>query len=178
MTEPAYRLVRAPRPARAAPVLDDAQRAVVEHAGGPLLVLAGPGTGKTTTLVESVVDRIERRDTAPYSVLVLTFSRKAAAGRRAGIAARLGCSVVTPLVLTFLAFCYALVRRFAVTEPTASPVRLLTAPEQDFRVRETLAGSVETARVAWPESVERAFGTRAFASEVRAVIAKARQLGM
>ena len=36
-------------------VLDDEQRRVVDHAGGPLLVLAGPGTGKTTTLVEAIV---------------------------------------------------------------------------------------------------------------------------
>ena len=53
-----YTLIRTP-PARAcAPDLDASQRAVVDHPGGPLLVLAGPGTGKTTTLVESVVDRV------------------------------------------------------------------------------------------------------------------------
>src|SRR3954454_21931945 len=77
MTEPAYRLVRAPRPALAAPGLDDAQRAVVEHAGGPLLVLAGPGTGKTTTLVESVVERVAR-GVPVKPLLMLTFSRRAA----------------------------------------------------------------------------------------------------
>jgi len=43
----------------APPRLDDAQRRVVEHAGGPLLVLAGPGTGKTTTLVEAAVARVD-----------------------------------------------------------------------------------------------------------------------
>ena len=41
--------------------LDEQQQAVVDHDGGPLLVLAGPGTGKTTTLVEAIVDRIEDR---------------------------------------------------------------------------------------------------------------------
>ena len=63
-----------------------AQQAVVDHSGGPLLVLAGPGTGKTTTLVESVVERIERRGVAPDRILVLTFSRRAAADLRARIA--------------------------------------------------------------------------------------------
>ncbi len=173
-----YELIRTPVARADRPDLDASQQAVVDHPGGPLLVLAGPGTGKTTTLVESVVDRIERRGAAPDRVLVLTFSRKAAADLRTRVAARLGRSVVTPLVLTFHAFCYALVRRFGGAEPAAVPVRLLTAPEQDFRVRETLAGSLDTRRVAWPESVRRAFGTRAFASEVRAVLAKARQLGM
>ena len=58
MSESAYRLVRTARPPAAAPALDAAQRAVVAHPGGPLLVLAGPGTGKTTTLVESAVERV------------------------------------------------------------------------------------------------------------------------
>ncbi|MGH3934685.1 MAG: UvrD-helicase domain-containing protein, partial [Pseudonocardiaceae bacterium] len=72
-----YRLVRRQR-ALDAPELDPSQREVVDHAGGPLLVLAGPGTGKTTTLVEAVVDRVEHRGLSPEQVLVLTFSRKAA----------------------------------------------------------------------------------------------------
>src|SRR5206468_2403350 len=78
---PAYRLVRRPPPggqggaasgagaagagagtgagaAGGAPRLDQAQQQVVDHAGGPLLVLAGPGTGKTTTIVAAVADRI------------------------------------------------------------------------------------------------------------------------
>src|SRR5437763_1100118 len=75
---PAYHLVRPPSRAGEAPALDARQQAVVDHAGQPLLVLAGPGTGKTTTIVETVVDRITRRGIDPERVLVLTFSRKAA----------------------------------------------------------------------------------------------------
>ncbi len=108
-----YRLTRGAEKLPTPPVLDPAQRAVVEHAGGPLLVLAGPGTGKTTTLVECVVDRIERRNATADSILVLTFSRKAAADLRTRIAARLGRTTVAPMAMTFHAFCYALVRRFA-----------------------------------------------------------------
>ena len=178
-----YRLTRGAEKLPTPPVLDSSQRAVVDHGGGPLLVLAGPGTGKTTTLVECVVDRIERRGATPDSILVLTFSRKAAADLRARIAGRLGRSTVTPLAMTFHAFCYALVRRFGdevgvESDGLGAPLRLLTGPEQEFRVRETLQGSLETGRARWPESLARAFPTRAFASEVRAVLAKARQLGM
>ena len=71
------------------PRLDQAQQQVVEHKGGPLLVLAGPGTGKTTTIVAAVADRIENRGIAPERILVLTFSRKAAAELRERITARL-----------------------------------------------------------------------------------------
>ena len=111
-------------------------------------------------------------------MLVLTFSRKAAADLRTRITARLGRTVITPAAMTFHAFCYALVRRFAPVAETTSPIRLLTGPEQEFRVRETLHGSRETQRADWPESVASAFPTRAFAAEVRATLAKARQLGM
>src|SRR6266568_114865 len=48
----------------AVPPLDPAQRRVVEHGGGPLLVLAGPGTGKTHTLVEAVVRRVRGEEGA------------------------------------------------------------------------------------------------------------------
>ncbi|HJQ86191.1 MAG TPA: ATP-dependent DNA helicase [Propionibacteriaceae bacterium] len=183
-----YRLTRGPMTLPPPPMLDASQRAVVDHPGGPLLVLAGPGTGKTTTLVECVVDRIEHRGVPPDSILVLTFSRKAAADLRARIAARLGRTTVTPMAMTFHAFCYALVRRFGNEADLESnshesngfdaPLRLLTGPEQEFRVREVLRGSLETQRPQWPESLARAFPTRAFAGEVRAVLARARQLGM
>ena len=59
-----YRLV-APDRSVVVPELDEHQQRVVDHEGGPLLVLAGPGTGKTTTLVEAIVDRIEHRDASP-----------------------------------------------------------------------------------------------------------------
>ena len=151
-----YRLTRTAERRSEPPLLDESQQAVVAHPGGPLLVLAGPGTGKTTTLVESVVDRIERRGTPPDRVLVLTFSRKAAAELRTRITARLGRTVITPAAMTFHAFCYALIRRFAPFVETASPIRLLTGPEQEFRVRETLHGSRETRLADWPDSVARA----------------------
>ncbi len=173
-----YQLIRTPHTLLAPPVLDEYQQAVVDHQSGPLLVLAGPGTGKTTTVVESVVHRIEQRGMSPDSILVLTFSRKAAAELRTRITARLGRSMVTPMAMTFHGFCHALVRRFSDSQAYAPSIRLLTAPEQEFRVREILGGSRETQRADWPAALERAFPTRAFASEVRAVLAKARQLGM
>lgn len=64
---------------------------MVDHRSGPLLVLAGPGTGKTTTLVESVADRIARGGD-PERILVLTFSRKAAVELRDRMALRIGAA--------------------------------------------------------------------------------------
>src|SRR5258707_10687560 len=98
---PAYRLVRRPVPASAVPpALDDAQQRVVSHAAGPLLVLAGPGTGKTTAIVESVVHRISDRGIEPARGLMLTFSRKAAAELPERITMRLVPYPRQPLALT------------------------------------------------------------------------------
>jgi len=64
---------------------------VIAHTAGPLLVVGGPGTGKTTTIVESVAARVaEGAD--PESVLVLTFSRRASFALRNRITARLAGS--------------------------------------------------------------------------------------
>src|SRR4029450_2252165 len=151
-----YRLTRGAEKLPTPPVLDASQRAVVDHPAGPLLVLAGPGTGKTTTLVECVVDRIERRGDTPDSILVLTFSRKAAADLRARVAGRLGRTTVTLMAMTFPAFCYALVRRFgdeadAESNGFGAPLRLLTGPEQEVRVRDALWACLETQRASWPQ---------------------------
>ena len=173
-----YRLTRTRPRQRAAPELDSSQRAVVDHPEGPLLVLAGPGTGKTTTLVEAVVDRVERRELSPDQVLVLTFSRKAAEELRDRITVRLGRTTTTPLSSTFHAFCYALLRRQAGLEDGPRALRLLSAAEQDVRLRELLAGSRESGRVQWPPSLAAALRTRGLAEEVRATMARARELGL
>ncbi|MFT4083134.1 MAG: ATP-dependent DNA helicase [Nocardioides sp.] len=171
----AYRL--APPPPRAArPLLDEQQQAVVEHGSGPLLVLAGPGTGKTTTLVEAVVDRIETRGACPDSVLALTFSRKAAEQLRDRVSARLGRTLSGSISATFHSFAYGLVRRFAPAELYVAPLRLLSAPEQDVVLAELLTDAPESVR--WPESLRAAVGTRGFAREVQAVIARARERGL
>src|SRR5688572_4297025 len=55
--------------------LDDTQRAAVEHGGGPLLVLGGPGTGKTTVLVERFV-RLATCEVPPHRVLLVARDRE------------------------------------------------------------------------------------------------------
>src|SRR5687767_7930040 len=125
-----YRLTRGPMTLPPPPMLDASQRAVVDHPGGPLLVLAGPGTGKTTTLVEAVVDRVGNRGLSPDQVLVLTFGRKAATELRDRITARLGRTTRVMPSMTFHAFCYALLRRFTPADAFDIPLRLPSGPEQ------------------------------------------------
>ncbi|MFE9255518.1 ATP-dependent helicase [Streptomyces sp. NPDC006879] len=172
----AYRLVRAAPTLRDLPVLDAPQRAVVDHARGPLLVLAGPGTGKTTTLVEAVAARVEA-GTDPSRILVLTFSRKAAVELRDRTTLRLG-GARSPQATTFHSYCYALVRAHQEADLFAQPLRLLSGPEQDVAVRELLAGQVELGGIRWPDELRACLTTRGFADEVRAVLARTRELGL
>ncbi|MFG3210262.1 ATP-dependent helicase [Streptomyces tendae] len=163
------------------PRLDAAQRAVVDHRAGPLLVLAGPGTGKTTTLVESVAERIARGGD-PERILVLTFSRKAAVELRDRMALRIGAAPA-PRATTFHSFGYALVRAHQDSALFVEPLRLLSGPEQDVTVRELLAGQVDLERlglahVRWPDELRACLTTRGFADEVRAVLARSRELGL
>jgi superfamily I DNA/RNA helicase/RecB family exonuclease len=177
----AYRLVRTPPAEPVPPSLDAAQRAVVDHGAGPLLVLAGPGTGKTTTLVESVAARITR-GADPERILVLTFSRKAAVELRDRMALRIGAARA-PRATTFHSFCYALVRAHQDSDLFVDPLRLLSGPEQDVTVRELLAGQPELERLGlahlrWPDELRACLTTRGFADEVRAVLARSRELGL
>ncbi|MFJ9891955.1 ATP-dependent helicase [Streptomyces sp. NPDC091280] len=177
----AYRLVRTPPTRSAPPHLDAPQRSVVDHGTGPLLVLAGPGTGKTTTLVESVAARVARGGD-PARILVLTFSRKAAVELRDRMALRIGAARA-PRATTFHSFCYALIRAHQDSDLFVEPLRLLSGPEQDVAVRELLAGQPDLERlglahVRWPDELRACLTTRGFADEVRAVLARSRELGL
>ncbi|MFB9621666.1 ATP-dependent helicase [Nonomuraea helvata] len=159
------------------PALDEHQRAVVAHESGPLLVLAGPGTGKTTTIVESVVDRIDRRGLDPERVLILTFSRKAAEELRQRVTARLRRTTRSPLALTFHSYAYALLRRESVLEGKAPP-RLLTGPEQLLEIRRLLHGELESGALDWPVSLREPLKTRGFAEELRDFLSRANERGL
>ncbi|MFJ5140788.1 ATP-dependent helicase [Streptomyces sp. NPDC088707] len=177
----AYRLVRTTPAPMDSPQLDATQREVVDHDGGPLLVLAGPGTGKTTTLVEAVAARMEN-GADPERLLVLTFSRKAAVELRDRMAARLG-GRRPPQATTFHSYCYALIRAHQDAELFAEPLRLLSGPEQDLAVRELLAGHIDLEKaglgsIRWPDELRACLTTRGFADEVRAVLARSRELGL
>jgi superfamily I DNA/RNA helicase/RecB family exonuclease len=174
---PAYRLVRRPVSAAEPPELDAAQRRVVEHSGGPLLVLAGPGTGKTTAIVEAVVDRITNRGIDPGRVLVLTFSRKAAQELRERITLRLDRTIKEPLALTFHSYAYALVRREFVAAGDEPPL-LLSGPEQLAEVRRMLRGEAADGGPHWPQQLRPLLGTRGFAAELRDFLLRAAERGL
>ncbi|HSP38442.1 MAG TPA: ATP-dependent DNA helicase [Frankiaceae bacterium] len=173
-SRPAPRLVRPPDRSARVVRLDGSQRRVVDHRAGPLVVLAGPGTGKTATLVEVVADRVERDGLAPEQVLVLTFSRRAADELRTRLAGRLRRTVRGRLAWTFHSWCFALVRAMEPEFASAAP-RLLSGPEQDVVVRDLLGAQISTR---WPEELRPLLGSRGFAAELRNLIARCQERGL
>ncbi|MEV7622477.1 ATP-dependent DNA helicase [Actinoplanes sp. NPDC089786] len=171
------------RPPAAVPVLraDPLQQYVIGHTDGPLLVLGGPGTGKTTTLVEAVAARIAS-GVDPEGILVLTFGRRGAASLRDRIEARTAGDerriVHEPLVRTFHAYAFGLLRRSAAERGEPSP-RLLTGPEQDLIIRELLAVvGEEPDPYGWPDGLRPALPTRAFAQQLRDLMQRAAERGV
>ena len=90
--------------------LTDSQREAVTHRAGPLLVLAGPGSGKTRVVTHRVAYLLQQ-GVAPESILVLTFTNKAADEMRRRVERMAGQTGVW--ISTFHRFCARLLRQYA-----------------------------------------------------------------
>ncbi|HEV2177620.1 MAG TPA: ATP-dependent DNA helicase [Terriglobia bacterium] len=97
------------------PELNPEQRAAVEHGEGPLLVIAGPGTGKTRVITERIVHllgggEISPERIAPENILALTYTERAAAEMKRRVRQALPHLETLPFIDTFHAFCYHALR--------------------------------------------------------------------
>src|SRR5213594_996373 len=93
--------------------LNAQQEAAVHHAGGPLLVLAGAGSGKTRVLTARVAHLIRDRGIAPSRIFAVTFTNKAAGEMRARVGALLGADPRGLWIGTFHSLSARLLRREA-----------------------------------------------------------------
>ena len=90
--------------------LNPAQAAAVTHAGGPLLVVAGAGSGKTRVLTRRIAHLMSVRNVAPYQILAITFTNKAAGEMKARVGELVGPVAQSMWVSTFHSACVRILR--------------------------------------------------------------------
>ncbi|HYU16682.1 MAG TPA: UvrD-helicase domain-containing protein, partial [Candidatus Acidoferrum sp.] len=124
---------------------NDEQRRVIEHGGGPLLVVAGPGTGKTRTVVERIA-HLARAGVSPRAITAISFTRKAAGELGERLAAALGDVGGRVTARTFHSLALELLRAF----PTEAGL------PRDFSVLDDAARRALVADAAAGDAISRA----------------------
>jgi superfamily I DNA/RNA helicase/RecB family exonuclease len=162
------------------PILDASQAAVIALAGDQsAAVLGAPGTGKTTTIIEVVADRVLNRGWSPDELVVLTSSRTSATRLRDRLALRLGVATSGPLARTVTSLAFEVVGAAARSAGAEVP-RLLTGGDQDVDIAALLEGHLEQASgPRWPDElgpdVRR---LRGFRTELRELMMRATEYGI
>src|SRR6267142_2099806 len=119
--------------------LNPAQREAATHHDGPLLVVAGAGSGKTAVLTRRVAHLIREHGVPPFSILAITFTNKAAGQMRDRIEALVGPVARTMWIGTFHSMCARLLRREAAL-PGASRFKPSQVLHAISRVKDEMLG--------------------------------------
>jgi superfamily I DNA/RNA helicase/RecB family exonuclease len=158
-----------------APALDASQLGVLELPDGvSAAVIGAPGTGKTTTLVELVANRILVHGFSPSSVLALSSTRGTATRLRDALALRVGIATAGPLARTANSLAFEIVGDARRLRGVSAP-RLLTGGEQDSDLSQLLDGQITDARgPQWPDPLGPAVRRlRGFRTELRELMMRA-----
>lgn len=161
-------------------VPDASQQAVLDLADGVSAAVAGaPGTGKTSTVIELVADRIVFRDYEPHEILVLAPNRRAAATLRDRLALRVAVPTNGPLARTLSSVAFSIVSARASLEGREAP-RLLTGAEQDTVIAELLAWhEADGTGPDWPEPlVPEVRRLKGFRTELRELMMRTVESGL
>ncbi|AZA13067.1 UvrD-helicase domain-containing protein [Corynebacterium choanae] len=104
-------------PAQLLDHLNPQQQAAVTHIGAPLLIVAGAGSGKTAVLTRRIAYLLQARGVAPWEILAITFTNKAAAEMRERVEELIGPAAQQMWVMTFHSTCVRILRQHASLVP-------------------------------------------------------------
>ncbi len=118
--------------------LNDEQKAAVEYGDGPLLIIAGAGTGKTTVITERIKHLISTSRANPSEILALTFTEKAAREMEERVDVIMPYGVTEMWISTFHKFCDRLLRQEAIHIGLNPAYRLMTDTDATMLFRQNL----------------------------------------
>ncbi|MFN7958598.1 MAG: UvrD-helicase domain-containing protein [Holophagaceae bacterium] len=119
--------------------LNAPQREAVRHAHGPLLILAGAGSGKTTVITRRIAWLIEEEGVPPGSILAMTFTNKAAEEMRERVQRLVSVPAAQMWVSTFHSFCTRILRREGDRTPVGRDFVIFDPADQKSLVKQVLA---------------------------------------
>ena len=118
--------------------LNDMQSAAVQYTDGPLLLLAGAGSGKTRVLTHRVAYLIEEKGVAPYNILAITFTNKAAGEMRERVDRIVSFGAESVWVSTFHSLCVRILRRYIDNLDYQTNFTIYDSDDQKVVVKECL----------------------------------------
>lgn len=118
--------------------LNSAQKKAVEHVQGPLIIVAGAGTGKTTVVTQKIKFLIDSKLAEPEEILALTFNEKASAEMQTRIDEVLEVGYLNTNIHTFHAFCERLLERHAIDIGLPAHFKMLSPSDAWILIRKHL----------------------------------------
>ena len=118
--------------------LNEQQREGVFTTEGPVLLLAGAGSGKTRVLTHRIAYLIEEKNVNPYNILAITFTNKAAAEMRERVDRLLGMDAGGAWIMTFHAACVRILRRYIERIGYSNSFTIYDTDDQKSIIRQIL----------------------------------------
>jgi uncharacterized protein (TIGR00375 family) len=118
--------------------LNPAQRKAVEHGESPLIIAAGPGTGKTMTITRRMAHLIKEKKVDPHDILAVTFTNKAAEEMRVRLKKELSSPDKLPTVATFHALCLDLLTDQSKKQPPENALMVIDEDDRDRLVTDAI----------------------------------------
>ena len=160
--------------------LTQQQKQVINHRGSQLLVLGPAGSGKSSTLIKAIANRISSGED-PNSILAITYGRSSANKLRDQIASANPekHTVNEPIARTFHSIAFLILNdQLANNDGADKKYVLLSGAEQDAQIRQLLLLDAQNpSATTWPAELIPALTTRGFAKELREFISRATERG-